>query len=304
MCSTRRARPDAGFTFVEVMVALLIAALLVGVVFEIVRGQGRFVTVQSAREEVQQNTRGALELMASELRSVEPGGLVATDSNSITFLLPRAWGLYCGGTAAQMSAVFPRLPAEMRAVNSASGVIADTAAAAPRKWAPSPVNAARAVVTAVETFDLATPGNTCANLRPTTIPPATPAGATIAQGLRLTGTNLPVSREGNVVYLYQLVRYDVAETGGEWWIRRSNGMSGDATVQQPLAGPIPAAGGLRFRYWDGAAGGELGPAMSTLAQLERVGRIRIGVRTRSRARSGAAVQQEADSLTVLLWNRP
>ena len=110
MCFAKRARRTAGFTLVEVMVALLIALILSGVVFQLIRGQSRFVTVQSAREEVQQNTRGALELMASELRSIEPGGLVETDSNSVTFLLPRAWGLYCGGTATQMSAVFPVPP--------------------------------------------------------------------------------------------------------------------------------------------------------------------------------------------------
>lgn len=298
MCFAKRARRTAGFTLVEVMVSLLIALILSGVVFQLIRGQSRFVTVQSAREEVQQNTRGALELMASELRSVEPGGLVETDSNSVTFLLPRAWGLYCGGSATQMSAVFPDFPTEMRALNSASGVIADTAAAAPRKWGPSPVDATRAVVNTITPFDVTAAGNACAGLRPTTIPSPS------SQGLRLDGTNLPTPPVGNLVYLYQYVRYDVAQSDGEWWIRRSNGMSGSTTVQQPLAGPLPAGGGLRLRYWEGAAGGELGPRLTTLADLTRVGRIRIAVRTQSRARSGSAVQQQADSLTVLLWNRP
>ena len=299
MCFAKRARRTAGFTLVEVMVALLIALILSGVVFQLIRGQSRFVTVQSAREEVQQNTRGALELMASELRSIEPGGLVETDSNSVTFLLPRAWGLYCGGSATQMSAVFPDFPTEMRALNSASGVIADTAAAAPRKWGPSPVNAARATVTAINTFDLTAAGNACEGLRPTTIPSPS------SQGLRLDGTGLPTPPRGNLVYLYQYVRYDVAQNDdGEWWIRRSNGMSGGSTVQQPLAGPLPSGGGLRLRYWDGAAGGQLGPRLTTLADLGRVGRVSIAVRTRSRSRSGSAVQQQADSLTVLLWNRP
>jgi prepilin-type N-terminal cleavage/methylation domain-containing protein len=299
MCFAKRARQTAGFTLVEVLVALTIALILSGVVFQLIRGQSRFVTVQSAREEVQQNTRGALELMASELRSVEPGGLVETDSNSVSFLLPRAWGLYCGGTATQMSAVFPDFPTEMRALNSASGVIADTAAATPpRKWGPSPVDAARATVTAIATFDVTAAGNPCAALRPTTIPSPS------SQGLRLDGTNLPTPPVGNLVYLYQYVRYDVAQSGGEWWIRRSNGMSGASTVQQPLAGPIPAGAGLRFRYWEGAAGNQLGPRRTTRADLTRVARNGIAVRTQSRARSGSAVQQQADSLTVLLWNRP
>jgi prepilin-type N-terminal cleavage/methylation domain-containing protein len=298
MCFAKRARQTAGFTLVEVLVALTMALILSGVVFQLIRGQSRFVTVQSAREEVQQNTRGALELMASELRSIEPGGLVETDSNSVTFLLPRAWGLYCGGTATQMSAVFPDFPTEMRALNSASGVIADTAAAAPRKWAPSPVDATRAVVNTITPFDVTAAGNACATLRPTSIPSPS------SQGLRLDGTNLPTPPVGNLVYLYQYVRYDVAQTDGEWWIRRSNGMSGGSTVQQPLAGPIPAGAGLRFRYWEGAAGNQLGPRLTTLADLTRVGRISIAVRTQSRSRSGSAVQQQADSLTVLLWNRP
>ena len=65
-------RRSGGFTLVELLVALVISGVLMATVFQILTGQSRAVAVQGAREESQQNVRGALEIVASELRTAVP----------------------------------------------------------------------------------------------------------------------------------------------------------------------------------------------------------------------------------------
>ena len=73
------------------MVALVIAGFIMATVFQILTGQSRVVAVQGAREETQQNVRGALEIVSSELRAGIPQGILAANAQSITFMQPRAW---------------------------------------------------------------------------------------------------------------------------------------------------------------------------------------------------------------------
>src|SRR5215213_8679610 len=140
MSSSSPARGRAGFTLIEVLVALVLAVMLGGVIFQVVQGESRFAMVQSAREEVQQNSRGALEIVASELRAAQPAGLVSAYVNSITFLLPRVWGISCGdGDGANLSVVFPAAGGTAFSLSAtASGLLANTGTAAAPVWAPSP----------------------------------------------------------------------------------------------------------------------------------------------------------------------
>ena len=58
-------RPGAGFTVVELMVAIVLTGILATIMFQLMQGQGRFAGLQDARQEVQQNDRGALDLITS-----------------------------------------------------------------------------------------------------------------------------------------------------------------------------------------------------------------------------------------------
>lgn len=285
MSSSKRASGTGGFTLVEVMVALLISSILAGVVFQIVRAQGRFVSVQNAREEVQQNARGAMEIISSELRTVHPGGLAVAQRNSVTFRLPRAWGISCGGgSATSLTAIFPAaLPAGMTAVASLSGIMGDVTGT--DAFTPTPASGTVQTVTGVAVVNLAA-ANVCSGLRPV-------GPSAEVQALTYTGTNLPVVPLGNRVYLYQTVRYDVGQSGGQWWIQRN---------AQPMAGPLVSdTSGLIFNYWQNAGNVRLNAPVAA-ADLATVGRVAVSVRTRSRGRGGPT-QYAADSMTVLLWNR-
>lgn len=293
-----------GFTLIEVMVALVLAGILATVIFQIVRGQARFATVQSAQQEVQQNARGAIEIMASELRGVQRAGLVSTSRTSITFLLPRVWGISCGGAGGTtLDAIFPDVPNAtdvMFAVNTASGLLGDTATAAAPQWVPIPdagnLNG-RAQVNSLPDQNpaLGVAGNACTDVRSTA-----PANG-VLRAVTVNGSNLPAVPRGNTVYIYQLSRYSVGTaSNGEHWIYRSQGLPGTTGSDQQLAGPLTSdTSGLVFTYFR-SNGTEFTPG-NTRADLLQVARIGIKVAAHSRTK-GRANLSDSVTTSVLLRN--
>jgi prepilin-type N-terminal cleavage/methylation domain-containing protein len=292
-----------GFTLVEVMVALVLSGILASVIFQVVRGQARFATVQNAQQEVQQNARGAIEIIASDLRAAQDSGLVEGNATSITFLLPRAWGISCGGSATTLNVIFPAVAdtSVMFATSTASGVLADTSTVAGTpKWGPMPTAngtfSGRAVVNTVsgQSPRLGVAGNACADSV------RADSSSLRVQGLALnsTGGSLPTVRKGNTVYLYQLVRYDVGTVGGEKWVQRSNGLPG-GTNQQPMAGPLLSDSSLTFTYYK-TDGTTFVPG-SDLTLLRQVIRIGVKVVAHSRTR-GRANLTDSVQTSVLLRN--
>jgi prepilin-type N-terminal cleavage/methylation domain-containing protein len=290
MSSASPAAGRAGFTLVEVLVALVLAVMLGGVIFQVVQGESRFATVQSAREEVQQNSRGALEILGSELRAAQPAGLVTARVDSITFFMPRVWGVSCGGgTGTALPVIFPTAGGTAFDLNTASGLLADTGTVALPAWGPHPSVSTRASAITLTALNpaLGVAGNACEGIRPA-------AGGTLLSAYTLGGTNVPRAPAGNTVYLYQMVTYSVAQIGTEWWLYRTLG----AGTSQPLAGPLDGATGLALVYYD-AAGNVIPSPVTTLATLKTVARIGITVRTRSRVKGNANLTDtQATSITL------
>ncbi|HEU0015828.1 MAG TPA: prepilin-type N-terminal cleavage/methylation domain-containing protein [Longimicrobium sp.] len=288
------ARGRAGFTLIELLVAMVLGVLVAGIIFEVLRGQGRFVSVQSARQDAQQNARGALEVLTSELRAAPVQAIEAATATSITFRVPRAWGVYCGGTTGLMHVVFPNLADETYTPGSASGVMANTAGTA---WEADAVSASA-------TFNVDAVGHVCDAVRPNTLLDGTADGVTFTAATGASfNTATPV---GAPVFLYDRVQYDLGDgpDAGELWIRRSNGLtSAGAFSMQPLAGPVPDQGGLALTYFTDAGAAIAVPAgglaAATLLTVRRVG---VSVTTQ-KAREGVT-QKQTDSMTVHLRNRP
>lgn len=290
-------RARGGFTLVEMLSALVIAGILATVVFSLVQNQSRFVSEQNAREEAQQNVRGALDIMAGELRNLNPDGLIEANAASLTFMLPRGWGIVCSTNLSTTSidVIFPDLPADAFGPGGSAGVLVDTAAGDSSKWGPeATVSAAtRAVVTDTTRVNLAAAGNACQA--------ANSSGT--ADAFTLTGARFPAARRiGSLVMLYQLVKYDVGQSDGHWWVRRSTGVSGTTFSQQPLAGPLSAQDSLRFTYYRGTDATVVVPGTARTT-LNDVSRIRIRVAMEGRHQIGGRAQRESDSVTVLLRNR-
>lgn len=278
----RPADGQSGFTLIELLVALMISGLLVGVIFQLMQGQGRFMEFQSAREEVQQNSRAAAELIGGELRTVPGmGGLVRGDADSLTMRVPRIWGVVCFAPAGSSTIDI--------AVPHAEGVDltpADSTGVA--------VNlSATGTSTAAQVLSVAAPESACNGQ---TLPVQ-------ARMRRVTISGVLVGPQvGDPAYLYDQVTYRTGNSAGVdgLWILRRSGGNGN----QPFAGPVVAGGtggakGLEFQYYD-AAGVQL---PSPLANPDAVRSIRLMLRTTSDLASAQTPETKADTVVISLRNR-
>lgn len=281
---------DAGFTLVEIMVALILASIFATIIFQLIRGQGRFVEVQSARQEVQQNARAAVEVIGSELRGATAQGLLRGEDGAIEYMAPRFFGLTCpNGTSTQVDVIAPTVDASALTVASSTGLMVDTSTI-PTTRGYAPATGARASVTAMAQVALNT--SNCAGMNP--------AGTTSVY--RLTGTNFPLVVAGRSVFTYDIVRYDVAnDDSGLPWVRRGNTVAGG---QQPFVGPLESSTALRFRYFAANSNTPMPTAPGTnVTNLRLVSRVRVVIAARSKGPTSATRQIERDSVTILLRNR-
>lgn len=268
-----RARRQSGFTLVELMVALVIAGILVGVVFQFLLGQTRFARMQSAREEVQQNARVALDVISSDLRAIGPQGIIAASANSISYRAPRAWGVICGYSGGSLAVIFPGPAAPMLKAGSDSLAVGTNFH---------------------EVSDVTGDGSAAATACNTGVTPNPPVAA--AEG-RARLYNLPAGaptyQRRQDAYVYDRLTYNIGTSSGvpgTTWIRRNPGSGA-----QPLAGPLPATGGLVFTYTD--ANG------ATTADPNAIRRIKVTVTINSRAKFKDQAQVDTDSTIIFLRNR-
>lgn len=277
-----------GFTLVELMVALVIGSLIIGVVLQFVSGQTRFASVQTAREEVQQNARGALEVVSSDLRGALAEGIIFADDDALEFMLPRRWGVVCAVVAGDIVAAFPNLPGETIPTGAGAGLMTFTNGA----WAPALPSFATVATATPDAID-ANPG--CGTRRI--------EGDVVA--FRLAGTDLPPALPGDRVAVYQKVKYEVGAGPGGDWLYRSNGVGDDGDYNmQPLAGPVDPTQ-VGFRYFDApdtdAPALIAAPGAGAAAVGVRMIRLRVRMTSRQ-ALDGQTSQVEQDSATVQIRN--
>ncbi|MBW3655471.1 MAG: prepilin-type N-terminal cleavage/methylation domain-containing protein [Gemmatimonadetes bacterium] len=284
MRSSKLSPARAGFTLVEVMVALVLGALLVGFVLQFVTGQTRIASRQTAREEVQQNARGALEVVASDLRGAIASGLILGEERQIRFMLPRRWGVVCSGNGStQTTAVFPILPGDAIPVGTGTGLIVLSAGS--NTWVP-----------AVPTLATVTARAGASLTDPAGCGPLSPSGQ--VEAFTFTGANHPAVTRGDRIAVYQLVRYDVGVSQGRNWLRRSSGTGIDDGSMQPLAGPVDS---VAFAYLGGTPAVEMAPPGAGAATAG-VKMIRFGIKTSSRSSVNGAPVTESGSIAVQIRN--
>jgi type II secretory pathway pseudopilin PulG len=264
------------------MISLVIGGILVAVVLQFVSGQTRTAAAQSAREQVQQNARGALEIVGSDLRGAISDGLLRADAQRLDFMLPRRWGVVCSTAGANTTtALFPVIAgADPFPTGEGAGLIVYRGNA----WLPAVP--ALATVTATAPAPL----GTC------------PGAAGNVEAVTLTGAGHPLTAAaGDRIAVYQLVRYDVGVSQGERWIRRSDGSGTGNSDMQPLAGPVDDQF-VGFEYLSGNPPVSIGVAPGLAAAASNIEMIRFRVRTVSVPRPGGSQQVEEDSVTVQIRN--
>lgn len=275
----------AGFTLVELLVAMVIAGFLAGVILQVVTGQARFTNVQYARQEVQDNARGTLELVGSELRGVPlPGGLIHAGADSIRFAAPMVWGVYCGAASGSHYAIFDK----GAWVSSASSIPTTTHLAVQT----SELNATAGTVAAFQFAPSVTRSDTLNAAQAAASPCGTLTSApTQTSVIKIDGVAAGVAPvAGFAVYLYRTVAYGdgVPVSGGDRWMTREHGGS-----PEPLAGPIDH---VAFRYLDAAG------ASVAAGNLDAVRSVRVIVAMKARKVSAAEFVTSEDSITVSLRN--
>ncbi len=284
-------RARGGFTLVEVMVALTISAILAGVIFQLIRGQSRFVEVQGAREEVHQNARAALEILSSELRAVQvdtqtalnaPVGLLTADESTISFRSPRAFGIVCGTVAGgDLAVAYPTDASPVFRTGADRLAVRDSAFNA--GWVFSDVS-----------DRTATTGGLATALCNAQLQPNPAAGITVRS---YSGAGAASANPGSSAYLFDVVTYDVgASSVPGTWLRRSYATDGGSP--EPIAGPLAGSGAqFTLRYFDAA-----GSQLAAPAVPRQVRRVRVIVGTQSRSPNAEIRQTLTDSIDVFLRN--
>jgi prepilin-type N-terminal cleavage/methylation domain-containing protein len=275
------ARSRSGFTLVELLVAVVIASIVAGVIFQALVGQTRFARSQVAREEVQQNARVALDVITSELRGIGVGGITEAGPSAIRFRSPRAWGAICNLQGSSLAVLFPAgVGATFRVAQN------DSLAVVPMPGAPIFMPD----VPDATSSSAADALNRCnATLNPK---PLAQAAATNEARARVFTAAPAVAAAGTMVYVYDVVRYDVNTSNVPGvWIRRNS---------QPLAGPVLAATGLQFSY---RLRNNSQTSNPTVAERDLIVAVGVTVRMESQAKFNNEAQRDTGSTTVFLRNR-
>jgi hypothetical protein len=90
------------------MVAMLLSTLVVGMVASVFLVQNEFYSDAVKRSTLHESVRGSASLVTEEIQEVFPGGVVAAESDSVTYRSPLAVGGVCGVNGAETYVLLPR----------------------------------------------------------------------------------------------------------------------------------------------------------------------------------------------------
>jgi prepilin-type N-terminal cleavage/methylation domain-containing protein len=291
-----------GFTMVELLVALVLLGLVSAALYRVLVNNQRLYMAQTARIDLSQNIRAAVNILPAELREIDAadGDIIAMSATSLEVRAMRWLGFACvapvmGGVTTNGLTITIRggAPGQpmffgSRAINVATDTMllyydGDATTRNDDYWA-------RGVFTGI-----APVAATCPD---PTVPPQ--PGRLVTFNLNLLG--IGVNQAGAIptgapVWGYEHVKYQLYQAAdGFWYIGLQPGGQG---ALQPLIGPV-LANGLTFTYYD-----VNGNVTATRAQVARVD-ITVRARSQNPVRGGgqapAAVMVDSITTSVALRN--
>ncbi|CAN5815695.1 hypothetical protein BH23GEM9_BH23GEM9_15260 [soil metagenome] len=219
----------AGFTLVEVMIALSLTAIIGAAVTGVFVTQSGYFDHQEKMSFARGVSRGATNIMVSELRMLErSNGLVSASNRHITVLAPYAMGVSCGPSGGKL--IVSQVPADTMMTGAAgfSGYAYRTGAGA-------------YVYVSSTTAPTSGAGSVCTNVRVRSLP-ADSGGRVVA--LSPSSAAAP----GAPVLLYQRLTYEfknsVQVPGRIALWRRIEDL--DSPRDEELVAPFDTSAGFRF----------------------------------------------------------
>jgi prepilin-type N-terminal cleavage/methylation domain-containing protein len=294
---TAPVRPAArrGFTLIELLISLIVASIIGTALVRMVLSQARFMDQQEAWREARGVSRGGLNRLLSDLRSVEAaGGLVAAAAGGqdFTIRVPYAFGVLCGIAANVYTVSLLPVDATTFAEGGFTGFAIRSNTTGTYGYHLSNV------------LNLAGTTAFCLNALYDSIHtvPAfngSPAGR-VVNITRTAGSIVPAPSRGSVVYLYRNVRYEfkasVAVPGrtGLWRTLVT------PNTTEELVAPFDATARVNFYNLNAT------PAQAAVPTLTDVRGLELVLNGMSeRTPSGSAAPKTANITTsVFFENRP
>jgi prepilin-type N-terminal cleavage/methylation domain-containing protein len=214
-----------GLTLVEVLIAIVLLGIVGAGITRLLQSQMRFFSRSTNARDARAVTRNALNIVMGEMRMIEPRGIVAASTDSITVHVPYATGVHCASGTVTFAPVDSLI------------------------WAQAVYAgyAYRDTLSASVTTYVSAGG---ASLGTGTASTCTGAGITPVSGgpLRIPSPTLPISTSGAPVLLYQTITYKFAASTlvpgrTALWRRVTGGATEEVAV--------PFGTGTRFRFYAG-----------------------------------------------------
>ena len=257
----------AGFTLVELLVAITVAGFVMAALYRVLEGNQRFYRAQSQIIGVQENVRAVAQILTGELRELDASGgdIIHMEQTHITIKAMRSFSIACTApnVAAAQITVRNALTFGYRSMDAARDSVLLFREGDPRTgsddvWLRAPIGA----MSASSCTDGA--AGTRLTLTGLTATQLGPNGA-----LRDAGV-LP----GAPVRTFEVVSYRLYNDGtGVWWLGMRTHSGGAWSSISPVAGPLRASDGVGLQY--------LNSSGAVTATPTAVARIQLTVRGRS-----------------------
>lgn len=265
----------AGFTIVEILVALTVSVVLLAAIYQILIGQSRLYSSQNALLDVRANLRATASLLAWELRQASaPGGdLYSIDEHSVVLRSIRGTAIVCAEHPSQPRYGLWSVSGEFEttAIDSALLFAAGNKGTQDDDWR---------VVALSNTWTSGGGVPSCwGDVAPTELV------------VQVAG-NTDSVRIGGPIRSFRKVEYGLYEDEGRWWLGRKVAGAGD---YERLTGPLlpPADSGLALVYYD--ADGDTTSVIAEVVSVDVVLRAESLIRA---PQANEAPDFKHDSLTL------
>ncbi len=266
-------RTQYGFTFVELLIYMLVAGIVMGSVYQLLMGQSRAYTKQRELMDVHETLRSAAALLAWEMRQswAAGGDLYSINANSIALRSTQGTGIVCVLHSTQ-----PRFGLRGVWLDDLAATTDDSALVYVwSNWKVVRINWAAVYAPPTATCGWAGSGKPDKGVEFTVNVPNDTAGIRI----------------GTLIRAFRRVEYGLYQDAGDgrWWLGRKVGA---AASYEKLTGPLlpPASGGLVLTYRDAAG--------NVTADPTQVAVIDFVLRAESYGVSSDALEFQQDTLAT------